>query len=150
MKENREFDLWSDGYGAEIHILNDKDEYPVAGYANLLNEVYRLVRNSDAKKILDAGFGTGILTKKLYHDGYDIFGMDMSEQLVEAGQVDMPNAQLICCDYSMGMPLNFIKEEFDMIISTYAFHHMDRFELAGRYVPSFKGWWENYHWRFGI
>lgn len=128
MKENKEFDLWSDGYGAEIHLLNDKDEYPVAGYANLLNEVYQMIRSSDAKKILDAGFGTGIITQKLYHDGYEISGMDTSEQLVTAGHVNMPKANLVCCDYSMGMPLNFIKEEFDMIISTYAFHHIDRFE----------------------
>lgn len=128
--EQKEFDLWSDGYGAAVHLLNDKDEYPVAGYSRLLNEVYKMVRNSDAKKILDAGFGTGILTKKLYHDGYDIFGIDMSEQLVAAGKEEMPNANLVCYDYSMGMPLGFVNEKFDMIISTYAFHHIDHWDKA--------------------
>ncbi len=128
MEENKEFDLWSDGYGAAVHLLNDKDEYPVAGYANLLNEVYKMVHSLKGKKILDAGFGTGILTKKLYQDGYEISGLDMSEQLVESAKENMPTANLVCCDYSMGMPLNFIKEEFDVIISTYAFHHIDRFE----------------------
>ena len=128
MKENKEFDLWSDGYGAAFCLLNDKDEYPVAGYSNLLNEVYKMVHKSDAKKILDAGFGTGILTKKLYREGYESSGMDMSEQIVNVGREDMPDANLVCCDYSMGMPLDFIKEEFDMIISTYAFHHVGRLE----------------------
>lgn len=130
MENKKEFDLWSDGYGAAIHLLNDNDEYPVAGYATLLNKVYSRVRQSEGKKLLDAGFGTGIITKKLYKDGYDIYGMDMSEQIVEAGKEEMPNAHLYCCDYSMGMPLKFIHEEFDIIISTYAFHHLDYYEKA--------------------
>lgn len=125
---NERYDLWSDGYGETVHLLNDNDEYPVAGYGKLLNEVYNMVRRSDAKKILDAGFGTGIITKKLYADGYTIFGVDASEQMVEAGRESMPNAKLVMADYSMGMPLKLTHEEYDMIISTYAFHHLDHYE----------------------
>lgn len=126
--DSKNYDLWADGYGAAVHLLNDKDEYPVAGYADLLNEVYRMVHQSEGKKILDAGFGTGILTKKLYEDGYTIYGIDASEQMVEAGSECMPEATLVTADYSMGMPLKLIREEFDTIISTYAFHHLDHYE----------------------
>lgn len=126
--DRRNYDLWADGYGASIHLLNDKDEYPVAGYADLLNEVYRMVHQSEGKKILDAGFGTGILMKKLYEDGYTMYGIDASEQMVEAGRERMPEATLVTADYSMGMPLNLIREEFDLVISTYAFHHLDHYE----------------------
>lgn len=125
MLDNKKYDLWSDGYGAAIHLLDDQDEYPVAGYGRLLNEVYCMVRESEAKKVLDAGFGTGILTRKLYEDGFEVYGMDISEQMVNAGKESMPDAHLVVCDYSMGMPLQFLREEFDIIISTYAFHHMD-------------------------
>lgn len=124
----KKYDLWSDGYGAAIHLLEDEDQYPVAGYANLLNEVYNMVRSSDAKKILDAGFGTGILTKKLYDDGYEIYGIDASEQMIAAGRECMPNATLEAADYSMGLPFRFIHMQYDMIISTYAFHHLDHYE----------------------
>lgn len=125
---SRKYDLWSDGYGAQIHLLNDNDEYPVAGYGEVLNEVYNMVRQSDAKKILDAGFGTGILTRKLYADGYTIYGVDTSEQMVAAGRESMPNANLLVADCSMGMPLKLIHEEFDVIISIYAFHRLDQYE----------------------
>ena len=54
----------------------------------------------------------------------------MSEQLVAAGKEEMPNANLVCYDYSMGMPLGFVNEKFDMIISTYAFHHIDHWDKA--------------------
>ena len=126
--DSKKYDLWADGYGASIHLLNDQDEYPVAGYADLLGEVYRLVRESDAKTVLDIGFGTGILTKKLYNDGYTIYGIDGSEQLVEAGRADMPNANLYVGDYTMGLPLRLTNETYDMIISTYAIHHLDYHE----------------------
>lgn len=126
--EEKKYDLWADGYGEAVHLLKDQDEYPVAGYADLLGEVYRLVRESGAKTVLDVGFGTGILTKKLYEDGCTIYGVDASEQLVEAGREDMPNAKLYVGDYSMGLPLRLTNDTYDMIISTYAFHHMDHYE----------------------
>lgn len=128
MLDSKKFDLWSDGYGTMVHLLDDKDEYPVAGYAKLLNEVYNMVRSSGAKRVLDAGFGTGILTRKLYEDGYEIYGIDGSEQMVKAGRVSMPHAKLVAADYSMGMPLKFVGTDFDLIVSTYAFHHLDRYE----------------------
>lgn len=128
--ETKTYDLWADGYGREVHLLDDGDEYPVAGYAKLLADVYETVRTSDAKRVLDMGFGTGILTKKLYADGYEIAGVDASEQLVAAGRQCMPGAKLVAADYSFGMPLDFVNAEFDMIISTYAFHHIDRYEKS--------------------
>lgn len=128
MSDKNKYDLWSDGYGVSVHLLNDNDEYPVAGYGKLLSEVYSIIRNSNAKKVLDAGFGTGILTRKLYEDGYEIYGMDASEQMVQAGMEIMPKAKLLTADYSMGMPLGLVEEEFDLIVSTYAFHHLDRYE----------------------
>lgn len=126
--ESKKYDLWSDGYGATVHLLNDNDEYPVAGYAALLNEVYNMVRESNAKKILVVGVGTGIVTKKLYEDGYEIYGTDISEQMIEAGREAMPNAKLMVADCSLGLPLRLTHETYDMIISVYAFHHLDHYE----------------------
>ncbi len=126
--DDKKYDLWSDGYGAAVHLLNDNDEYPVAGYADLLNEVYNIVRESDAKKILVVGIGTGIVTKKLYNDGYEIYGIDASEQMIEAGKEAMPKAKLAVADYSLGLPLRLTHETYDMIISAYASHHLGRYE----------------------
>lgn len=125
-----QFDLWGDGYAAEIHLLDEKDEYPVAGYRDLLNQVYQKVHELSAKKILELGFGTAILTKKLYQDGIRISGVDVSESVVDAGKEDMPEAHLICDDYELGMPMEFLGEKFDAIIATYAFHALDHYEKA--------------------
>ncbi len=122
------YDLWSDGYGTSVPLLNDNDEYPVAGYSQLLCEVYNAIRESGAKKLLDVGFGTGILTNKLYMDGLTVYGIDASEQMVLAGRARMPDAVLIGGDYSMGMLLSLVHEAFDLIVSTYAFHHLDHCE----------------------
>lgn len=130
MMDHKTYDLWSGDCGSAVRLLDDHDEYPVAGYGTLLNEVYSRIRESDAKTILDAGFGTGILTRRLYEDGYEIYGMDASEKMVEAGKEMMPGAKLYAEDYSMGLPLPFIGTEFDLIVSTYAFHHLDYYEKA--------------------
>lgn len=131
MTDNKTYDLWKGTYGEGIHLLDEQDEYPVAGYREVLKQVYGHVREASGKRVLDAGFGTGILTKKLYQDGYDVSGMDMSEMIVEVGKEEMPKAKLVCCDYSLGMPLQFMRDDFDVIISTYGFHHMDHYEQMG-------------------
>lgn len=50
--KTREYDLWADGYGGAVHLLDDKDEYPVAGYAELLAEVYEMVRRPMQRRYL--------------------------------------------------------------------------------------------------
>lgn len=122
------YQLWSEDYKKPLQFQQDSDEYPFAGYSTVLEKVYNMVRESDAKKVLDLGFGTGLLMKKLYKDGYDMYGLDMSEQIVEAGKEDMPDAKLYVADYSLGLPLRLLNEEFDMAISVYGMHHLDNYE----------------------
>lgn len=122
------YQLWTEDYKKPVQFQHDSDEYPFAGYSTLLEAMYNEVRESDAKKILDLGFGTGLVMRKLYIDGYDLYGLDMSEQIVEAGKEDMPNAKLYKADYSLGLPLRLLDEEFDMAISVYGMHHLDNYE----------------------
>lgn len=128
MTESGHYDLWADGYAGQVHLLKDTDEYPYSGYTRLLNEVYQLVHEVEGKRVFDVGFGTGILTRKLYQEGYQIVGVDLSERLVEMAKESMPNANFIHCDITMGLPMELLHEEFDIIYSTYTFHHLDRYE----------------------
>lgn len=111
-----------------IHEFDEGDSYPAAGYHEVLDEVYRIVRESGAKKVLDLGFGTAIIAKRLYQDGVEIVGVDHSLPLVEAAQEDMPNAFLVCEDYELGLPSQFMNEKFDMAIATYASYNLDDYE----------------------
>jgi len=75
MLDNKDFDLWADGYDKDVQLSEDNNEYPFAGYKDVLGTIYNMVRSKEKAKILDIGFGTGVLTKKLYDDGYEIYGL---------------------------------------------------------------------------
>lgn len=124
------YDLWSDGYDIACNLLEERDEYPVAGYKEVLNQVYQRVRTSSGKKVLELGFGTGILARKLYQDGYEIHGVDHSESVVDVAREDMPKVHFLCDDYEMGIPEEMMFEEFDVCIATYSINKMDAYEKA--------------------
>lgn len=125
MLDNKGFDLWAHGYDKSVQLSEENNEYPFAGYKDVLNTIYNLVHRKENAKVLDIGFGTGILTKKLYNDGYEIFGIDFSERMIEIAKDKMPSAKLVQYDFSKGLPKELLNEQFDYIISTYAIHHLE-------------------------
>lgn len=124
MRDKKGFDLWAEEYDRTVQISEEKNEYPFAAYKEVLNTVYNIVRGKRGK-LLDIGFGTGILTKKLYDDGYDITGIDFSERMIEIAKEKMPDAILLNHDFSYGLPESLCDNKFDWIISTYAIHHLN-------------------------
>lgn len=119
------FNLWADNYDECVKLSEDANDYPFAGYKNVLNEIYNIVRTNNGNKVLDIGFGTAVLTTKLYNDNYKIFGIDFSNKMIEIAQNKMPKATLIQYDFSKGLPNEILNENFDFIISTYAIHHLN-------------------------
>lgn len=124
MLDNKGFDLWADVYEKSVELSEENDEYPFAGYKDVLNTIYNIVHKREKAKILDIGFGTGILTKKLYDDGYEIYGIDFSQKMIEIAKEKMPFASLIKYDFAKGLPEEIKDNSFDYIISTYAMHHL--------------------------
>lgn len=125
MLDNKGFDLWADGYDKDVQLSEDNDEYPFAGYRDVLNTIYKLVHRKEKARILDIGFGTGVLTKKLYDDGYEIYGVDFSERMIEIAKEKMPSSKLFQHDFSKDLPKELKDIKFDYIISTYAMHHLE-------------------------
>lgn len=125
MLDNKGFDLWADGYDKSVQLSEENNEYPFAGYKDILNTIYNIVHKREKAKILDIGFGTGILTKKLYDDGYEIYGIDFSQNMIEIAKEKMPLASLIKYDFSKGLPEEIKDNSFDYIISTYTMHHLE-------------------------
>ncbi len=124
MLDSKGFDLWSNNYDKVVSVSDEDNAYPFAGYKSVLGEIYKIIRNRDVCDILDIGFGTGILTKKLYDDGYKIFGIDFSKEMIKIASEKMPNANLIEFDFSKGFPKKVNNKNFDIIISSYAIHHI--------------------------
>lgn len=123
MLDNKGFDLWADGYDKSVELSEESNEYPFAGYKDVLNYIYNIVKVKTGT-LLDIGFGTGILTKRLYDDGYIVTGIDFSQRMLEIAKEKMPNANLIFHDFTKGLPEELKDRSFDWIISTYAIHHL--------------------------
>lgn len=118
------FDLWANGYDKSVHLSEEANEYPFAGYKKVLGTIYSIIKSGSGKRILDVGFGTGILSKKLYDEGYSIYGVDFSKKMIEISKKKMPNATLLQYDFSQGLPACLGDETFDAIVCTYAIHHL--------------------------
>ena len=132
------FDLWADGYDKSVQLSEEDDAYPFAGYRKVLGTIYRSIRESRGTKVLDMGLGTAVLAQRLYQDGYEIFGLDFSEKMLEIAREKMPGARLIQYDFSWGFPPAFAGERFDFIVCTYAIHHLDdrqKAELIWELLP---------------
>ncbi|MBN1776486.1 MAG: class I SAM-dependent methyltransferase [Clostridiales bacterium] len=124
MLDSYGFDLWADSYDDSVRQAEEDNEYPFAGYSALMNAVYGTVMNCAPAKVLDVGFGTAVLSKKLYDAGCKVTGIDFSAEMLQAARRKMPRARLLRWDFTQGIPPEFAAETFDFIISTYALHHL--------------------------
>ena len=125
MLDSRGFDFWADGYDRSVDISDEDNTYPFAGYKKVLAGIYEAIRKGQGKRVLDIGFGTGVLAGKLYENGYDITGIDFSERMIQIAKEKMPSARLIQHDFSFGLPAELAGSKFVAIICTYAIHHLD-------------------------
>lgn len=125
MLDSQGFDLWAGHYDQTVQLSDQADEYPFAGYKDVLGTIYRRVREGNGRKVLDVGFGTGVLTRKLYDDGCAVYGLDFSQEMIDRAGEKMPRAVLLRHDFTRGLPREFRDEKFDFILSTYAIHHLD-------------------------
>lgn len=125
MLDDKGFDLWADGYEKSVQLSEEDNEYPFAGYKDVLGTIYNIVHRKEKAKILDIGFGTGVLTKKLYDDGYEIYGIDFSQRMIAIAKEKMPLAKLFQYDFFKGLPKELENIQFDYIINTYAMHHLE-------------------------
>lgn len=124
MLSNQGFDLWADDYDKSVGLSDENGTYPFAGYKKVLNEIYNSVLSASQKTVLDIGFGTGVLTAKLYEQGCTIFGQDFSGRMVELAKAKMPEAQLYQGDFSLGLVEDLKRRQYDAIIATYSLHHL--------------------------
>lgn len=125
MLDRKGFDLWADGYDKSVNLSDDDGSYPFAGYKQVLNAIYQQILGSGAKSVLDIGFGTGTLSKKLYDQGISIYGQDFSEKMFAIAREKMPKASLYQGDISLALVPELREHQYDAIVATYSLHHLD-------------------------
>lgn len=124
MLSKQGFDLWADGYDKTVQVSEESGVYPFAGYRAILNAIFKEVMGKENARVLDIGFGTGVLTSKLYDHGHQIDGIDFSSQMIALAQPKMPDANLVEWDITNGLPEDIQAKKYDYIVSTYALHHL--------------------------
>lgn len=117
------FDIWSRDYDKSVEASSR--EYPFDGYYEVLNQVYNSIDCKAGRRVLDVGFGTGVLTNKLYEDGARIYGMDFSQGMIDIAKSKMPEGTFIQWDFNNGVPPRLKDLKFDYIVSSYAIHHLN-------------------------
>ena len=129
------FDVWADGYDEDVRLCDEKNEYPFAGYSQIMSHIYAAAMAKCPAKVLDVGVGTGNLAAKLHEQGNRITGLDFSPEMLAIAQPKMPDAALYQCDFAQGLPPELAGEKFDCIISTYALHHFPD-DLKATFIKS--------------
>lgn len=124
MLNKQGFDLWANDYDRTVQVSEENDLYPFAGYKEILNRIFNEVMQKEEARVLDIGFGTGILAGKLYENGHVIDGVDFSPEMITIAQEKMPEANLLEGDIKDGLPASLDGNTYDAIISTYALHHL--------------------------
>ena len=131
MLDSKGFDLWADGYDKAVGLSDEDQSYPFAGYKGVLARIYQLVMAKEKARVLDIGFGTGTLTKRLYEQGCEIWGQDFSSRMIQLARDKMPNARLFQADFSQGLAEPLLCNSYDFIIATYSLHHLTDDAKAG-------------------
>ncbi|WP_102262377.1 class I SAM-dependent methyltransferase [Mesobacillus jeotgali] len=124
MLNKQGFNLWADGYDKTVQVSEENGVYPFAGYREILNTIFNEVMEMENSRVLDIGFGTGVLTARLYENGHHIDGIDFSQRMIALAQPKMPNANLLEWDIANGLPAEVKGKQYDYIVSTYALHHL--------------------------
>ena len=125
MLDSKGFDLWADGYDKSVGISDNESTYPFAGYRDdVLENIFQTVMGKPSPVILDIGFGTGVLTTKLYKHGCTIYGQDFSPKMIELAKEMMPKAKLYRGDFTKGLVEPLLCLNYDFIVATYSMHHL--------------------------
>ena len=53
MLDNKEFDLWADGYDKTVGISDEENTYPFAGYKKVLGFIFQTIMEAPNAVVLD-------------------------------------------------------------------------------------------------
>ncbi len=130
-KENRDrwidrwgFDSWAKKYDDFLRE-NIEDELSLfEKYDVVLEKVRDKIMKEGTAKVLDMGCGTGNLCGKL-SSCIEVVGVDQSMEMLLEAKRKYPKMKLRLGSF---MDEPFAYNEFDLVVSTYAFHHLKTIE----------------------
>ncbi|MBU1151270.1 class I SAM-dependent methyltransferase [Patescibacteria group bacterium] len=111
------YDLMAGDYdgkkGEKLAFLNSFEE----------GEFLAMIGGVNGKKVLDVGCGTGRLVGDLLREGAEVYGVDVSEKMVEAAQKKFGRAKFEVAD---ACDLPFENESFDVVVAAFLIVHLKK------------------------
>ncbi|MGL5749550.1 MAG: class I SAM-dependent methyltransferase [Paraclostridium sp.] len=122
-KDKWNFNNWATTY--DTSVREDRGALKIyKNYDLILDSVYEEVHklNLKAPKILEIGVETGNLASKFLASGYDLIGIDQSRDMLNVCKSKYPNLIVRLGEF---LKIPYSDNSFDVIVSTYAFHHLN-------------------------
>jgi putative AdoMet-dependent methyltransferase len=118
------FDSWSKSYDISVRRNINDDLKLFEGYDYVLESLVEKVKESNSTRILDIGCGTCNIYEKL--DGnVEFTGIDQSIEMLLVAKRKYGDISLRLGSF---LDKPFLENHYDIIISTYAFHHLNDLE----------------------
>lgn len=109
-------DYWN-GRAKDFSLFR-KDEYHSVQYDKWALELETKIGANGKGRILDIGCGSGFLSAILAKLGYEVVGIDLSEEMINQSKAFVANERLDVKFHKMNaLNLNFADESFDFVIS---------------------------------
>jgi 2-polyprenyl-3-methyl-5-hydroxy-6-metoxy-1,4-benzoquinol methylase len=93
-------------------------------HAYLYDDLTSLLDQNKNTKILDVGCGNGLMTNRLFREGYDIYGTDGSISGIKIANKKNPERFYVQDLTSQDLPQELKDIKFDTIISTEVIEHL--------------------------
>lgn len=126
-KDKWNFNSWADSYDEDVKV--DRGALKIyENYNKVLNKVYeKSTIAGENISVLDIGVGTGNLAKKFLENNYRVVGIDQSREMLRVAKHKYPNLKVRLGEF---LKIPFNDKVFDIIVSTYAFHHLNSEEKS--------------------
>jgi ubiquinone/menaquinone biosynthesis C-methylase UbiE len=124
------FDAWAETYDNDVYDSSRPDQFTFRDYDRVLDRILALadLPHHSCSHLLDIGIGTGNLARRFLSTGITITGIDPSVRMREICRQKFPGITLMPGHF-LDIPLP--PESTDLIISSYAFHHLTAPEKTG-------------------
>ena len=111
-------------YNAKMHSIADRALRRPHHYFE--KRVWACISMQKVGLILDFGCGNGMRTRKFVQDGWQLFGIDISEESIRIARKDSQSQGLQAEYYIMdGENMTFPDNQFDLIVDYGAFSSVD-------------------------
>lgn len=114
------FDRWAESYDRTVP---ETDEFPFAGYLQVLRELHSSAKVDAGAAVLDLGTGTGALAELFFAEGCSVWATDFSPKMVERARSKLPEVRFELADLRDSPPASFPRR-YDRVVSAYALHHL--------------------------